>query len=59
MNARVEPIIKSNPNKLAEKLYRFVGMTADNELFAIQVKEDLKRGEKHFISVFPLGKDGA
>ncbi|MDP3244731.1 MAG: hypothetical protein Q8M83_03695 [bacterium] len=52
-NSRFEPKSKENPNKLNEILHRFYGITADNELFCVQVKEDKKRGQKFLISVFP------
>jgi len=34
-------------------LYRFAGATNNNELFFVQIKEDLKTKKKYFISVFP------
>jgi len=40
--------------KRSENLYRFFGETKDGERFAVQIKEDIKRDEKYFISVFPL-----
>jgi hypothetical protein len=54
VNSHVKPMIKNNPNRTSEILYRFTGITMNKELFAVQIKEDLKREEKHFISVFPL-----
>jgi len=35
---------------------RFAGVTADNELFYVQIKENKRNGQKYFISVFPHGK---
>jgi len=33
--------------------YKFKGITQSNEIFIVQVKENIKRGEKYFLSVFP------
>lgn len=49
----IEPVSKQNPNKSSEVLHRFSGINACNELFFVQVKENKKNGQKHFISVFP------
>lgn len=50
---RVEPVSKENPNKAGEILHRFAGLSADNELFYVQVKEVKRTGNKYFMSVFP------
>ena len=34
-------------------LHRFAGITADNHLFYVQIKEDKRKGQKWLISVFP------
>lgn len=47
-----KPISKKNPNKGSEILHRFYGISDDNELFCIQIKEDRKK-QKFLISVFP------
>lgn len=52
-NSRVEPITKQNPNKSSEMLHRFAGITRDKELFFVQIREDKKRKQKDFMSVFP------
>lgn len=52
-NSRVDPMSKENPNRNSETLHRFVGITKDKELFFVQIKEDKRSGEKHFLSVFP------
>ncbi len=49
-----EPISKENPNKPGEILHRFAGMSADNDLFFVQIKEDKRSGQKYLISVFPV-----
>ena len=51
--SRFAPTSKKNPNKSQEMLHRFYGLTADNELFCIQIKEDVKNKQKFLISVFP------
>lgn len=51
-HSKVPPTRRINPNKETEILYRFLG-EVQNELFAVQVKEDLNSGHKYFISVFP------
>lgn len=50
-----EPISKENPNKKSEILHRFYGLTVDNELFCIQIKEEKnkKNKQKFLMSTFP------
>ena len=55
-NTRFEPESKENPNKRTEILHRFAGITKDNDLFFVQIKENKKNGQKSLISVFPVGK---
>jgi hypothetical protein len=50
---RQQPTTKKNPNKPSELLHRFAGVTPNNELFYVQVKEDTKTKRKDFMSVFP------
>jgi hypothetical protein len=52
-NSRIEPESKINANRKSEVLHRFIGMAPDKKLFSVQIKEDRKSGQKHFISVFP------
>jgi hypothetical protein len=52
-NTRFDPITKENPNKAGEVLHRFAGITSDNHLFYVQIKEDKRKGQKWLISVFP------
>jgi hypothetical protein len=52
-NSHVAPVTVKNPNKSSEKLHRFHGGTRGKEIFVVQIKEDMKRGEKYFISVYP------
>jgi hypothetical protein len=55
-NSRFEPTSKENPNKLGEILHRFAGISADNEIFFVQIKEDKRNNQKYLISVFPIEK---
>jgi hypothetical protein len=48
-----EPISKENPNVKTEILHRFAGITKNNELFYVQIKEDKKNNQKYLISIFP------
>ena len=48
-----EPKSKENPNKKTEILHRFSGLTSDNDLFYVQIKEDKQTGQKLFMSVYP------
>jgi len=52
-NSAFEPDTKSNPNGKHEIVHRFTGMTINGELFSVQIKEDKRTDNKHFISVFP------
>jgi len=55
-NSPFEPESKENPNKRNEILHRFAGITKENDVFFVQIKEDKKSCQKFLISVFPLGK---
>ena len=52
-HTRFKPTSKLNPNRSNEMLHRFVGITPEQEIFYVQIKEDLKTNEKWFMSVFP------
>lgn len=52
-NSKNEPTVKNNPNKSSEILYKFAGLTAEKEIFFVQIKED-KKGNKYFMSCFGL-----
>ncbi len=54
-NSHFNPTSKENPNRKSEILHRFHGQTAIKEVFIVQIKEDMKSGEKFLISVFPSG----
>ena len=52
-HSRFEPDSKKNPNAKHEILHRFGGITVNQEVFFVQIKENEITGQKHFISVFP------
>ncbi len=47
------PTSKQHPNKSSEILHRFSGKNGNGEVFFVQIKEEIKSGEKSFMSVFP------
>ena len=51
--SRYEPISQPNPRKRGEILHRFAGTTPDQEIFYVQIKEDLKTKQKFLMSIFP------
>ncbi len=53
-NTRFDPKSKENPNKSGEIFHRFIGMTKENELFCVQIKENKKNNQKFLISIFPI-----
>ena len=52
-HSKFEPKSKDNPNKADEILHRFTGITKENEVFYVQIKENKRNGQKHLISIFP------
>ena len=52
-NSKFSPITKEDSNKPSEILHRFTGITKDNRLFYVQIKENKKSAQKYLISVFP------
>lgn len=44
-NSRLEAQIKKDPNKSSESFYRFYGITIDNDLFCVQIKENRKKNK--------------
>jgi hypothetical protein len=52
-NSKYEPESKQNPNKPSEILHRFAGLSQNNELFIVQIKEDKNSDQKWLLSVFP------
>lgn len=54
-HSNIKSDLHFNQEKVSEILHRFVGKTPSNSVFCVQIKENLKNGQKHFISVFPVG----
>lgn len=52
-NTVLNPSTKENPNKRNELLHRFTGITCENEIFHVQIKEDKRTNKKYLISIFP------
>lgn len=52
-NTKYNPASIKNPHKSSEILHRFAGKTKTGEIFLVQIKEDMRTGEKFLISVFP------
>jgi hypothetical protein len=55
--SRQSPTVKPNPNNKDEIFYRFLGCTAENELFRVQIKQSRKTGRYQLMSVFPVAFD--
>ena len=51
-NSRLKPFSEPNRNKKNEVLYRFAGITEENELFFVQVKENTKTKQRFLMSIF-------
>ena len=52
-NSKFEPSTRQDPNKPNELLHRFTGITKDNEVFRVQIKEDRSSDQKFLLSVYP------
>ena len=50
--SRFSPSVKLNPNNKQETVYRFTGITAEKEIFYVQIKSD-RKGAKWLMSIFP------
>jgi len=55
-NSRLNPTSKENPDRRSEIFHRFVGLTTDDEIFFVQIKENKNNNQKYLISIFPLDK---
>ena len=55
-NSRFRPASVKNYNRSSEILHRFIGVTRDDDLFFVQIKENKKTGNKWLISIFPPDK---
>lgn len=52
-HTRFDPEIKQSSEEPDMILHRFAGKTRDGQKFFAQIKENMKTGEKWFISTFP------
>lgn len=55
-DSRFDPTSIENTEQKGEILHRFAGITSENELFYVQIKENKRNGQKYLISIFPQGK---
>ncbi len=55
-HSRFDPASIENCDRKSEILHRFTGITSENEVFYVQIKENKRNGQKHLISVFPHGR---
>jgi hypothetical protein len=53
-NSDFAPVSKENVDKPSEILHRFAGITATNDLFFVQIKENKHTHKKWLISAFPV-----
>ncbi|MFH1354254.1 MAG: hypothetical protein ABIH36_03105 [bacterium] len=51
--SRQHPTSKQNPNHADETLHRFAGITPNQQLFMVQIKEYKPTGRKELMSIFP------
>lgn len=51
--SKIDPYTVQDPNKPNRSLHRFNGMTSGGYEFIVQIVEDKRTQQKHFISVFP------
>ncbi len=51
--SRYEPATIQTLEKPSELLHRFAGKTKDGKIFFVQIKHELRTGEKWLVSVFP------
>lgn len=54
-DSKLGPIEKTESFEKKEVLYRFSGLSAEKEVFFVQIKKD-KKGNKYFMSCFPEAK---
>lgn len=52
-HSKQKPATEENINKSGELLHRFAGITKNQELFFVQIKENKRNGQKFLISIFP------
>jgi len=54
--SKCDPDSRENPNRREELLHKFFGISPDNELFIVQIKENKRNNQKWLISIFPKEK---
>lgn len=52
-NSKFHPTSIENVDRKSEILHRFMGITPENEVFYVQIKENKNSGQKYLISIFP------
>ena len=52
-DSHLGPVEKTELFEKKEILYRFSGLTAEKEVFFVQIKEDKRKKRKYFMSCFP------
>ena len=52
-SSTLSPIIQKKSTTRSEIMYRFSGQTKDGLVFYVQIKEEVKTGEKWLVSIFP------
>jgi len=50
--SKLDPISRENPNRSEELLHKFFGISPDEELFIVQIKENKRNNQKWLISIF-------
>lgn len=55
-HSKFHPTSIESSEKKSVMLHRFMGITPDNEIFYVQIKENKRNGQKHLISIFPQGR---
>ena len=55
-NSKIHPESTEDPNNKSFMLHRFFGITPEQEMFCVQIKEDKRTNEKFLISIFPFEK---
>lgn len=55
-HSKFNPTSIENVDRKSEILHRFMGITSENEVFYVQIKENKRNAQKYLISVFPHKK---
>lgn len=54
-HCHLNPTSIESPDDQSIIFHRFTGITSENDVFFVQIKENKRNGQKFLISVFPLG----